>query len=148
MLRTEDQSKHPISVLGSWNGETIWRSISLDLNVPYFLLGFVAREGSLKLDQTVMLWEVDQLLEHYREVILDKTKTLTQVALMCPRWMTDDCGWQMANLSEIRKVQIRKNMPSVFVYITADGRELTNSKTKFDINRTISNESVLAISAI
>ncbi|MES2103923.1 MAG: hypothetical protein V4634_07875 [Pseudomonadota bacterium] len=120
----------------------------MDLNIPYFLLGFDVREGPATLGQTVVLWELEQLLFHCREILADQTRTLTQVAVMCPNWMTNASGWQMVDISEIQKVQMKKNKPAVVVYITQDGRKLADSRTKLDLKKTISDESVLALSVV
>ncbi len=67
---------------------------------------------------------------------------------MCPNWMTNASGWQMVDISEIQKVQMKKNKPAVVVYITQDGRKLADSRTKLDLKKTISDESVLALSVV
>ncbi len=145
MLRTEEHNKHPISSIDPWDGH-IWHTVSMDSNIPYFLLGFSALDGPIKFGQTFLFWELEQLLHQCRQVLADKTKRLTQVSLMCPSWMTNSTGWQMVNISEIRRVQMKKNRPTVIVYVTEDGRELIASGKRIDLKHSFSDESILAIS--
>ncbi len=81
-----------------------------------------------------------------QRVPIQRIWIITQVSIMCPSWMTNTTGWQMVNISEIRRVQMKKNQATIVVYVAEDGRELADSREKLNLKRSVSHESILEVS--
>ena len=81
----------------------------------------------------------------YDEITKDTSKKLTQVAIICPAWLSKLIGWQMFDLSEIAKVRIKQDSELFYVFKTVNNQYFSDSKKRINLQKAINKEAVLAV---
>lgn len=101
----------------------MWRAVSMELRIPYFLICHAIKEGGAWLHETCWLWREADVVDFCKEVCADPNRKIMQLSMLTP---ADEIGrWNMENLKEIWNERGDASQSPIF--ITHDGRQLGRS---------------------
>lgn len=81
-------------------GERLWRAVSLEVRMVYFLIRFTSTVGPSLLTETLMIWREDDVIDFCRDTLADVTCRVLDVSRISPP--TDGSNmWQVLPVSEI-----------------------------------------------
>lgn len=120
MLRTKDD--HEVAELSLLHDDDVkmWRAVSLELRIPYFLICHCCKDGSVWIDETCLLWRETDVVNFCNEVSHDTERKILQILMLRP---TDRAErWHMVEVKEIwNDTDCAKTQPAIF--IASDGRQ-------------------------
>lgn len=120
MLRTKDD--HEVAELSLLHDDDVkmWRAVSLELRIPYFLICHGCKDGSVWIDETCLLWRETDVVDFCYEVSQDTERKILQILMLRPTDGTEH--WKMVEVNEIwSDVGCASTQPALF--ITSDGRQ-------------------------
>lgn len=119
MLRTKDG--HEVAELSLLHEDDVkmWRAVSLELRIPYFLICHGCKDGRVWIDETCLLWRETDVVDFCKVVSQDTERKILQILMLLP---TDGAErWQMVEVKEIwSDTGCANTQPAVF--IASDGR--------------------------
>lgn len=114
----------------------MWRTVSFQLQIPYFLVRFSTQEGSGWLAQTSLLWHEEDLSNFCSIAAEDPHQRILQVARLSPPLEGERDDWEMIAVSEIWKGVNSETGRPVLVLIGKNGNRMTANAFVTDVERT------------
>lgn len=145
MLRTKDC--HEVAELSLLQEDDVkmWRAVSLELRVPYYLICHGCKDGRIWIDETCMLWREKDVVDFCKDVSQDTGKKILQILMLLP---TDGAErWQMVEVKEIWSDTSCANMrPATF--IDSDGRLFGSTGLRQSCGQSKANQRIYSRSGI
>jgi len=126
MIVTHEQDKMADHAFLLESYSQLWRRVSMELAIPYFILTYEVEDHSHWVAQTELYWQVTQLLACCTELVKDNHYRLVQIALISPSWMNGQTGWQMDTIAEIWRASEEPAGVVEMHYVTPDGKRYTD----------------------
>lgn len=124
MLLTDD--RHGVAgvsrMLGA--GLRLWRAVSLELHVPYYLVRFSVVEGASQITQTTILWRDEDVLEFCEEVQMAQDQKILQIARLCPPIEGKEDEWDLTALAAVWKGTDQKTGQSAVIFFRKNGERI------------------------
>lgn len=123
MLRTIND--HEVASFSSIHGRGVkmWRAVSMELRIPYFVVCHAYRESGAWLHETCLLWREADLVDFCKEVSLDSNRKIVQLSMLLP---ASEAGrWDLEELKEIWSDGADGSSHSP-IFIAHDGRHLSH----------------------
>lgn len=130
MLTTDDHDEFQALPFMLAPGSKMWRVVSLELRVPYFLVSFACKEGNVWISQAALIWNEDDLLDFCREAHNDSSRKIHQIALLVPPSASEIETWRVLTLKEIWMGRVSHQQEMVYVGI--NGERLVKSLITYD----------------
>ena len=142
MFTTTEIDRMPV-FCGSDGHKTFnWRSVELDLNVPYFFVEYIFDEEHANLHQRKLITSANELIQFCNTIRSARHMKLKQVAMFAPPWINKSSGWELIDLSFILHVEIEPGSPVVPVFVGLDGRKLSSKISALDFQNARTIETV------
>ena len=109
------------------DGISLWRRVSLEWDIPYFLLRFELQEDGQWTPYTYIFGTLGSLIEACRPLHGSDAIQVIQVALIVPPCVKKASGWSMHDLDEIKATPIDHQGNFVGHFKTKTGQEFTDS---------------------
>jgi len=140
MLITNDSNELTSHTYYVASTERIWRSVDLELHIPYFLLTYEISDGKNLTSQTSLLWQLRDLLDFCEKMEEDDRQRPLQITLLSPLLLNGKGCWKTDNLTEIWVVKDPEKKYYSVRYVTADGQSLfepsvSSAEAKFEYER-------------
>jgi len=139
MLRTNDANERAEYALIYGSGIRMWRTVSFELRLPYFLICHAQKDGEAWLYETSILWCQEDVIQFCREVQLSSDKKIAQLSMFMP--MPDANGWRLEELSEIWSHHAL-DVPQPPIFIAQDGTLINKFGRHVRVAATASRERV------
>ena len=109
----------------------VWRDAHLDVEYPYFMVIYSARETNVRVRQTCLIWQMENLISLCNQIESDPETELIRVCLLSPPWMNGSKIWRIDQINEIWKTT---NLDSRIglCYILEDSTRLFDSKIELN----------------
>ncbi len=121
MFRTNDgHESSPYSLIYGPDVR-MWRSVALELRIPYFVVTHEAKEEDGWLLDTCLLWAHADVLDLCRAASLGSDKRIVQISMLMPT--KGDSGWRMEEIDEIWTDSKRQSVTPLVV-ISVSGQRL------------------------
>jgi hypothetical protein len=112
-----------------------WRSVELDLNVPYFFVEYVFDEEHANLHHRKFFISANELIQFCNRIRSTLKMKLKQVAILAPPWINKKDTWQLIDLTLILHVEFESGSPMIPVYVALDGRQLSGQMKVIDLQK-------------
>jgi hypothetical protein len=111
-------------------GVRLWRAVTLELHVPYFLVRFSVEDGPAWVSQTTLLWREEDVVEFCEVVQMDPHQQVLQIARLSPPKEGVQDGWDMMTLAEVWKGTHLKTEQPTIVFVTKNGERVASRGSK------------------
>lgn len=110
------------------SGMKVWRMVSMEMNIPYYLMVHQKLENSKWLTTQGLFWRLEDVLQMAETIKADTKRKLNRVFLLAPDWMAKGLSWQMMEIKEIWLAEATGSDFSgcLHAYTTQCGIELTS----------------------
>lgn len=105
-------------------GVQLWRAVTLELNVPYFLFCSSVEVGSVWVSHTTLLWREEDVVESCEMMQMDPHQKILQIARLSPPKEGARAGWDMLTLTQVWKGICLKTAHPAIVFVTIDGERI------------------------
>jgi hypothetical protein len=135
MLVTDDM--HEVQGVGRMLGAGLhmWRTVSLELQIPYILVRFATQEGPGWLAQTSLLWREEDLIDFCSTRAEDPCQRILQIARLSPPVEEGQTDWRLITLAEIWKGVHTEPDEAVLLLIGEDGSRMAASGLVTDVGQ-------------
>jgi hypothetical protein len=132
MLITDNRHEVPNISRMIGEGLQMWRAVTLELNIPYFLVRFATREERIWVGQTSLLWRLDDLLDFCSVAAASPDQRILEVGHLSPPNKNRKGEWKMEKISEIWKGvhATTQSQEIVFLGVSGDRIESVRPSTK------------------
>lgn len=107
-------------------GLCLWRRVTIELDAPYFLLRLESNDDDQWAARTQIMAGLGDLIEAFQSIRDNDAFRLTQVAMIGPPSMTNETGWCMHDLDEIKAIQIDHRGNCIGHFKTRTGQEFAD----------------------
>jgi len=125
MLKTVNDHEVSGFALMHGNGVRMWRAVSMELRIPYFLVCHAFKDGNAWLHETCLLWREADVVDFCKEVSSDANRKIVQLSMFLP---DSEAGrWSLEELKEIWS-EGDDNGPRSPIFVAYDGRHINHGE--------------------
>jgi hypothetical protein len=131
MLLTSIDHEFPQFPFMATAGTQAWRSVALELAIPYVLVNFAVKEDRTWLSQTAILWRDEDVLDFCRNGNAGSNRRIRNIAVLVPPSRDRSPSWSMVQVKDIWSGTIFGFGTQLAFYIGLDGIEITQRAYRF-----------------